>query len=170
MFVSSNARKRKMVQTAVDAIRKSATSRMSKLHQEMSNIQDLTTSVQEEWTNYIQKLSSPEMKASIQMLNSCSYSLYFGPVFTGTWEFLRELLTVARSKLILADFVLHKMITSSEFDGIFAIELDAGTAAIMLNSCKLLVLLHDIFDWMDVMCYSCSLMFAIGMFCCWEVA
>ncbi|KAG5557332.1 hypothetical protein RHGRI_007550 [Rhododendron griersonianum] len=52
------------VQTAVDAIRKSATSRMSKLHQEMSNIQDLTTSVQEEWTNYIQKLSSPELKAN----------------------------------------------------------------------------------------------------------
>ncbi|KAG5539519.1 hypothetical protein RHGRI_019911 [Rhododendron griersonianum] len=39
----------------------------------------------------------------------------------------RELLTVARAKLILADFVLHKMITSSEFDGIFAIEHDAGT-------------------------------------------
>ncbi|KAG5520536.1 hypothetical protein RHGRI_033198 [Rhododendron griersonianum] len=45
-------------------------------------------------------------------------------------------------------FVLHKMITSSEFDGIFAIKHDAGTAAIMLNSCKLLVLLHDIVDWM----------------------
>ncbi|KAG5552132.1 hypothetical protein RHGRI_010284 [Rhododendron griersonianum] len=39
----------------------------------------------------------------------------------------KELLTVARAKLILADFVLHKMITSSEFDGIFAIEHDAGT-------------------------------------------
>ncbi|KAF7113545.1 hypothetical protein RHSIM_RhsimUnG0121300 [Rhododendron simsii] len=58
MLASSNARKRKMVQTAVDAIRKSATSRMSKLHQEMSNIQDSTTSVQEEWTDYIQKLST----------------------------------------------------------------------------------------------------------------
>ncbi|XP_058214958.1 kinesin-like protein KIN-5D [Rhododendron vialii] len=58
MLASSNDRKRKMVQTAVDAIRKSATSRMSKLHQEMSNIHDSTTSVQEEWTEYIQKLST----------------------------------------------------------------------------------------------------------------
>lgn len=34
---------------------------------------------------------------------------------------------VWRAELILADFVLHKMVTSSEFDGIVAIELGAGT-------------------------------------------
>ena len=34
---------------------------------------------------------------------------------------------VWRAELVLADFVLHKMFTSSEFDGIVAVELGAGT-------------------------------------------
>lgn len=36
-------------------------------------------------------------------------------------------LQVWRAELVLADFVLHKMFTSSEFDGIVAVELGAGT-------------------------------------------
>ncbi|KAF7136480.1 hypothetical protein RHSIM_Rhsim08G0222000 [Rhododendron simsii] len=39
-------------------------------------------------------------------------------------------LQVWRAELILADFVLHKMVTSSEFDGIVAIELGAGTGLV----------------------------------------
>ncbi|XP_059643524.1 uncharacterized protein LOC132285359 [Cornus florida] len=39
-------------------------------------------------------------------------------------------LQVWRAELILADFVLHKMFTSSEFDGIVAIELGAGTGLV----------------------------------------
>ncbi|KAA8540421.1 hypothetical protein F0562_024660 [Nyssa sinensis] len=45
-------------------------------------------------------------------------------------------LQVWRAELILADFVLHKMFTSSEFDGIIAIELGAGTGLVgMLLAC-----------------------------------
>lgn len=36
-------------------------------------------------------------------------------------------LQVWRAELVLSDFVLHKMFTSSEFDGIVALELGAGT-------------------------------------------
>lgn len=61
LLASSNARKRKMVQTAVDAIRGNAASRISKIHQEISNIQDSTTSAHREWSNYIQKLSTNYM-------------------------------------------------------------------------------------------------------------
>lgn len=32
-----------------------------------------------------------------------------------------------RAELVLSDFVLHKMFTSAEFDGIVALELGAGT-------------------------------------------
>ncbi|XP_052183875.1 uncharacterized protein LOC127795933 [Diospyros lotus] len=39
-------------------------------------------------------------------------------------------LQVWRAELALADFVLHKMVTSSEFDGIVAIELGAGTGLV----------------------------------------
>ncbi|XP_023762104.2 uncharacterized protein LOC111910497 [Lactuca sativa] len=39
-------------------------------------------------------------------------------------------LQVWRAELVLSDFVLHKMFTTSEFDGIVAIELGAGTGLV----------------------------------------
>ncbi|XP_057969123.1 uncharacterized protein LOC131158340 isoform X2 [Malania oleifera] len=39
-------------------------------------------------------------------------------------------LQVWRAELVLADFVLHKMFTSSEFDGIVSLELGAGTGLV----------------------------------------
>ncbi|GLT62179.1 hypothetical protein SLA2020_348360 [Shorea laevis] len=39
-------------------------------------------------------------------------------------------LQVWRAELVLSDFVLHKMFTSSEFDGIVALELGAGTGLV----------------------------------------
>ncbi|XP_059459394.1 uncharacterized protein LOC132188844 isoform X3 [Corylus avellana] len=46
-------------------------------------------------------------------------------------------LQVWRAELVLSDFVLHKMFTSSEFDGIVALELGAGTdhGEEILNNC-----------------------------------
>lgn len=35
-----------------------------------------------------------------------------------------------RAELVLADFMLHKMFTSSEIDGVVALELGAGTGEI----------------------------------------
>lgn len=39
-------------------------------------------------------------------------------------------LQIWRAELVLADFVLHKMINSSEFRGVIAIELGAGTGLV----------------------------------------
>ncbi|PSR98217.1 Kinesin-like protein [Actinidia chinensis var. chinensis] len=62
---SSNARKRMQVQTAVEALRGNAAGRTSQLHQEMSNIQDSTTSVHEEWTSYIQKMGTQYIDTTV---------------------------------------------------------------------------------------------------------
>ncbi|XP_074354143.1 kinesin-like protein KIN-5D [Apium graveolens] len=55
LLASSNARKKKLVQTAADDLRDSSTSRTSKLQEEMSNIQSCTCSAQEECTSYTSK-------------------------------------------------------------------------------------------------------------------
>ncbi|KAK1389484.1 kinesin-like protein KIN-5D [Heracleum sosnowskyi] len=55
LLASSNARKKKLVQTAADDLRDSSTSRISKLQEEMSNIQNCTYSAQEECTGYVRK-------------------------------------------------------------------------------------------------------------------
>ncbi|PIA38806.1 hypothetical protein AQUCO_02700183v1 [Aquilegia coerulea] len=55
LLASSSARKKKLVQTAVDSLRESATSRTSKLQQEMSTMHDFTYSVKDEWTTYVEK-------------------------------------------------------------------------------------------------------------------
>lgn len=36
-----------------------------------------------------------------------------------------------RAELVLSDFLLHKMFTSSELDGIISLELGAGTGALI---------------------------------------
>ncbi|KAF8402800.1 hypothetical protein HHK36_010891 [Tetracentron sinense] len=55
LLAISNARKKNLVQTAVDGLRESAASRTSKLQQEMSTMQDSTSSVKDEWTTYIEQ-------------------------------------------------------------------------------------------------------------------
>ncbi|KAL3367185.1 hypothetical protein AABB24_011748 [Solanum stoloniferum] len=55
LLEGSNARKKKLVQTAISDLRESAYNRTSKLKQEMSTMQDSTTSVKDEWTNYMEK-------------------------------------------------------------------------------------------------------------------
>lgn len=42
---------------------------------------------------------------------------------------------VWRAELVLSDFVLHKMFTSSEFDGIISLELGAGTGMVAIVTC-----------------------------------
>ncbi|GMP89151.1 hypothetical protein CsSME_00040843 [Camellia sinensis var. sinensis] len=55
LLASSNARKKKLVQTAVHGLRESAASRTSRLQQEMSTMQDSSSSVKAEWTVYMEK-------------------------------------------------------------------------------------------------------------------
>ncbi|KAL7245018.1 hypothetical protein ACSBR2_000374 [Camellia fascicularis] len=60
LFVSTKA----TVQTEVDGFRGSAANRINNLHQEMSSIQDLTNSVQEEWETYTQKIDAQYIEDS----------------------------------------------------------------------------------------------------------
>ncbi|CAL5334847.1 unnamed protein product [Camellia sinensis] len=64
MLATSTARKIKLVQTEVDGFRGSAANRINNLHQEMSNIQDSTNSVQEEWETYTQKIDAQHIEDS----------------------------------------------------------------------------------------------------------
>nr|GMD41302.1 125 kDa kinesin-related protein-like isoform X1 [Ipomoea batatas]GMD47758.1 125 kDa kinesin-related protein-like isoform X1 [Ipomoea batatas] len=58
LFASSNARKKKLVQTALNGLRESASNRTDRLKQEMSTMHDSTSSVKDEWTMYMEKVES----------------------------------------------------------------------------------------------------------------
>lgn len=68
LLASSNARKRKLVQTAVDGLRESATSRTSKLQDEMTTMKHSTSSVKADWTAYVHKTEARylEDKADVE--------------------------------------------------------------------------------------------------------
>ncbi|EEF29570.1 kinesin-like protein KIN-5D [Ricinus communis] len=55
LLASSNARKKKLVQLAVQDLRESANSRTSKIQQEMSTMQDSSSSIKAEWTVHMEK-------------------------------------------------------------------------------------------------------------------
>ncbi|XP_024019126.1 kinesin-like protein KIN-5D [Morus notabilis] len=58
LLASSNARKKSLVQLAVNDLRESATSRTIKLQQEMSTMQDSTSSVKGKWTLHMEETES----------------------------------------------------------------------------------------------------------------
>ncbi|GKV08217.1 hypothetical protein SLEP1_g19882 [Rubroshorea leprosula] len=58
LLASSNSRKKKLVQMAVHDLRESACSRTSKLQQEMSTMQESTSTVKAEWTVHVEKIES----------------------------------------------------------------------------------------------------------------
>ncbi|KAG5238161.1 hypothetical protein OIU78_007883 [Salix suchowensis] len=58
LLASSNVRKKKLVQMAVHELRESANSRTNKLQQEMSTMQDSTSSIKAEWTVHMEKTES----------------------------------------------------------------------------------------------------------------
>ncbi|XP_019436239.1 PREDICTED: kinesin-like protein KIN-5D isoform X2 [Lupinus angustifolius] len=58
MLASSNSRKKKLVQMAVNDLRESAKSSTGKLRQEALTMQDSTSSVKEEWRDHMEKTES----------------------------------------------------------------------------------------------------------------
>ncbi|KAK6142214.1 hypothetical protein DH2020_000011 [Rehmannia glutinosa] len=58
LLAGSNARKKKLVQSAIRGLRETGASRTNKLQQEMSIMQDSTSSIKEEWTSYAQRAES----------------------------------------------------------------------------------------------------------------
>ncbi|KAI4373496.1 hypothetical protein MLD38_011617 [Melastoma candidum] len=58
LLASSNARKKKMVQMGVHDFRESATSKATKLHEEMSTMVNSTSNVKAEWNLHVEKVES----------------------------------------------------------------------------------------------------------------
>ncbi|URE19822.1 KISc [Musa troglodytarum] len=58
MLASSSARKKKLVQAAVSSIRGTAAERTNNLEKEMSSRHNFTSSVKEQWKNYVEKTES----------------------------------------------------------------------------------------------------------------
>ncbi|KAH6821999.1 P-loop containing nucleoside triphosphate hydrolases superfamily protein [Perilla frutescens var. hirtella] len=58
LLAGSNARKKKLVQCAIDELRESSASRTNKLQQEMSIMQNATSSMKSEWTSYSARAES----------------------------------------------------------------------------------------------------------------
>ncbi|PKA46272.1 125 kDa kinesin-related protein [Apostasia shenzhenica] len=58
MLASSNARKKKLFQTAVENLRASAADKTSNLQKEISNARDFSTSAKDEWMNYKEEVQN----------------------------------------------------------------------------------------------------------------
>ncbi|KAL0417786.1 UNVERIFIED_CONTAM: Kinesin-like protein KIN-5D [Sesamum radiatum] len=69
LLADSNARKKKLVQCAVGELRDNAASRTNKLQQEMSIIQDTTSSIKAEWTNYTKRAESDYLEDTAKVEN-----------------------------------------------------------------------------------------------------
>nr|GMD15990.1 125 kDa kinesin-related protein-like isoform X1 [Ipomoea batatas] len=70
LLASSNARKKKLVQTAINGLRESASNRTDRLKQEMSTMHDSTSSVKDEWTTYMEKAESYYLEDTVSVENS----------------------------------------------------------------------------------------------------
>nr|GMD12475.1 kinesin-like protein KIN-5D [Ipomoea batatas] len=70
LLASSNARKKKLVQTAINGLRESASNRTDRLKQEMSTMHDSTSSVKDEWTMYMEKAESYYLEDTVSVENS----------------------------------------------------------------------------------------------------
>uniref|UniRef100_A0A2P2MQ15 Kinesin motor domain-containing protein n=2 Tax=Rhizophora mucronata TaxID=61149 RepID=A0A2P2MQ15_RHIMU len=62
LLASSNARKKKLVQSRVHDLRESANSRTKKLQQEMSTMQDSSFSIKAEWNTHMEKTESNHLE------------------------------------------------------------------------------------------------------------
>ncbi|XP_047976646.1 kinesin-like protein KIN-5D [Salvia hispanica] len=62
LLAGSNARKKKLIQGAINELRESAASRTNKLQQEMSIMQSSTSSIKAEWTSYSERAESHYLK------------------------------------------------------------------------------------------------------------
>uniref|UniRef100_A0A803PWF6 Kinesin motor domain-containing protein n=1 Tax=Cannabis sativa TaxID=3483 RepID=A0A803PWF6_CANSA len=122
LLASSNARKKELVQLAVDDLRESATSRTVKLQQEMSTMQESTSSVKAKWTvhmeetesHYVEDTSAVESgKKDLQeVLHNCLKKAKTG---AQQWRNAQESLTSLESKNVTSvDSIVRRGIEANE--------------------------------------------------------
>lgn len=118
LFASSNARKKKLVQMAVQNLRESATSRADKLQEEMSTMVDSTSTVKAEWTvhmgktesQYIEDNSVVEVgkKALEEVLQNCFTKTKMG---AEQWKNAQEsLISLEKRNVASVDSIVRKAV------------------------------------------------------------
>ncbi|KAE8038952.1 hypothetical protein FH972_011412 [Carpinus fangiana] len=116
LLASSNARKKKLVQMAVNDLRESATSRTTKLQQEMSTMTDSTSSVKAKWTVHMEKTESQYVEDTSavecgkkdleEALQNCLKKANLG---TQQWKNAHEsLLNLEKSNVASVDSVVRR--------------------------------------------------------------
>uniref|UniRef100_A0A5B7A4Y4 Kinesin motor domain-containing protein n=1 Tax=Davidia involucrata TaxID=16924 RepID=A0A5B7A4Y4_DAVIN len=115
LLASSNARKKKLVQTAINGLQESTASRTSKLRQEMSIMQDSTSSVRAEWTVYMEKAETHYLEDTAavesgkkdleEVLQKCKQKAEMG---TQQWRNAQEsLLSLEKSNVASVDEIVR---------------------------------------------------------------
>ncbi|CAK7331674.1 unnamed protein product [Dovyalis caffra] len=115
LLASSNARKKKLVQMAVHELRESANSRTNKLQQEMSTMQDSTSSIKAEWTVHMEKTESNHFedtsavesgrKVLEEVLHNCLHKAKMG---AQQWRNAQEsLLSLEKSNVASVDSIVR---------------------------------------------------------------
>uniref|UniRef100_A0A2N9GZ90 Kinesin motor domain-containing protein n=1 Tax=Fagus sylvatica TaxID=28930 RepID=A0A2N9GZ90_FAGSY len=137
LLASSNARKKQLVQLAVNDLRESATSRTGKLQQEMSTMQDSTSSVKAEWTVHMEKTESHYVEDTSavecgkkdleEALQNCLKKANLG---AQQWKNAQEsLLSLEKSNVASVDSIVRRgmeanQILRSQFSSAVSIALD----------------------------------------------
>ncbi|KAF9675300.1 hypothetical protein SADUNF_Sadunf09G0017700 [Salix dunnii] len=115
LLASSNVRKKKLVQMAVHELRESANRRTNKLQQEMSAMQDSTSSIKAEWTVHMEKTESNHFedtsavesgrKVLEEVLHNCLTKAKMG---SQHWRNAQEsLLNLEKSNVASVDFIVR---------------------------------------------------------------
>ncbi|KAL8089767.1 hypothetical protein AgCh_039305 [Apium graveolens] len=148
LLASSNSRKKELVHTAVTGLRDSAASRTSKFQQEMSTMQNSTTSVKVEWSSYIGKAEThySEDTAAVEcgkkdieeVLQKCLEEVKMGQQ---QWSNAQEsLLSLEKSNVASVDDIIregmdaNQMLRSRFSSAVSSVLEDANAASKSFNS------------------------------------
>ncbi|KAG8371393.1 hypothetical protein BUALT_Bualt13G0083100 [Buddleja alternifolia] len=171
LLAGSNARKKKLVQCAIDGLRESAASRTNELQEEMSIMQDTTCSIKTEWTSYTQNAESHYLEdtASVEsgkrdmevVLHTC---LEQGKMGAQQWKNAQEsLLRLEKSNVASVDKIVRGgMDTIEALRGRFSSainsameEADIGSKNLLSSIDRSLQLDHEACENLDSMIVPC---------------
>ncbi|KAJ0978494.1 hypothetical protein J5N97_013968 [Dioscorea zingiberensis] len=115
MLASSNARKKKLVQTAVDGLRETAAERTNSLQKEMSTAQEFTLSVKEQWAVHMKETENNYKEDTAAVESSrCSMEEGFGHCMVNIrmgsekWQNAQNsLLSLGKENLSSVEFIIR---------------------------------------------------------------
>ncbi|KAF3453779.1 hypothetical protein FNV43_RR04220 [Rhamnella rubrinervis] len=115
LLANSNSRKKELVQQAVNDLRESATSRTNKLQQEMTTMQDSTSSIKAKWVVHMEKTESHYLEDTFaveygkkdleEVLHNCLKKTKIGAQQWGKAQ--ESLLSLEKSNLASVDSIVR---------------------------------------------------------------